>query len=236
MKTAVLSDIHANLFALEAVLQDCKEKSVDSYIFLGDLIMAGNRPKEVYDLLCDIKPLVWLKGDTDGWLDEIDGTFLPVNDTEKRLLKMYEYSVKRLTIHELEQIKAKKIFELFSFNEHILCLCHGDPYSHSNAIQVEPNSSVFDRYINDFLFSCLLCGHTHIPLNIEYKDRHFINFGSISMPSDGSNRAYYGIIDFKNGNNIQFHHCEFDFTKFVKDLKDSKYPGTDLILCKYTGV
>ena len=71
MKCAVLSDIHGNLRAFEAVLADAKASGADSIIFLGDLIFMGLDPQLCYDLLMEQKPIVAIKGNTDEFLEHI---------------------------------------------------------------------------------------------------------------------------------------------------------------------
>ena len=65
MRLAVLGDIHGNIRAFEAVLNDAKASKADQVIFLGDLVVMGLDPQLCFDLLMEQNPLVMIKGNTD---------------------------------------------------------------------------------------------------------------------------------------------------------------------------
>jgi len=65
MKIAIISDIHGNLTALNAVLQDIEKQGIENFFFLGDLVMNGPNPREVMEIIEDLGPEVWIKGNTD---------------------------------------------------------------------------------------------------------------------------------------------------------------------------
>jgi predicted phosphodiesterase len=72
MKIALISDIHSNLFAFDAVLKDLSLQSVDLTIFLGDLVYGGIYPRECLSKLMNISPLITIKGNADGRFDDFD--------------------------------------------------------------------------------------------------------------------------------------------------------------------
>ena len=65
MKIAVFSDVHANISALEAILNDIQSSNIDLYAFLGDLVINGPSPKQVFETIRKLNPGVWIKGNTD---------------------------------------------------------------------------------------------------------------------------------------------------------------------------
>ena len=96
MRIAVLSDIHANVLALEAVYSDIKKQNIDLTVFLGDLVMTGPRPNEALTLLKEINPFIWLQGNTDNWLEEITNNFVPKTDNEAFCKILRDYSFQYL--------------------------------------------------------------------------------------------------------------------------------------------
>ena len=72
MKIALISDIHANIYAFEAVLKDIRKQNVDMTVFLGDIALGDLYPRECLSLLLDIQPLQVIKGNADGAFEEID--------------------------------------------------------------------------------------------------------------------------------------------------------------------
>src|SRR5690625_7210922 len=73
MRYLVLSDIHANLTALEAVIEDAANVHYDAVISLGDVVGYGNRPEECVQLLKELRPVVTLLGNHDELLPEPSG-------------------------------------------------------------------------------------------------------------------------------------------------------------------
>lgn len=65
MNIAVISDVHGNYKALKCVIDDIKNKKINSVIVLGDIIFSGNEPQKCFDTIKKLKPLVWIKGNTD---------------------------------------------------------------------------------------------------------------------------------------------------------------------------
>jgi len=86
MDIAVLADIHGDYGALRAVLDDMERCGADDAIVLGDVIFPGETPQECFDALKSLKPLAWVRGNTDDWLNEIREGFAPSNDIERRVL------------------------------------------------------------------------------------------------------------------------------------------------------
>jgi Predicted phosphoesterase len=161
MRIAVLSDIHANLYALESVIADIKSRNVDSYVFLGDLVMTGSRPKEVYELVKELNPMVWIKGNTDGWIDEINNSFVPQNDNEKRIVSMFEYSKTKLDESSLSTIREKPISIPFVNDGFTFLFCHGNPNSYSEGVKSITGKDTLNQLIQSYPFDYMICGHTH---------------------------------------------------------------------------
>jgi len=134
MKMAVLSDIHANIFALEAVVKDIKRQKVDVIVCLGDLVMTGSRPAECYALMESLEPEVWIKGNTDDWFSEVDEAFQPANDREKRIEDLTQWSKDKLTTDQKEYLISLPINKEYNFNGIPITFCHGSPFSYSQAL------------------------------------------------------------------------------------------------------
>ena len=65
MKYAIISDIHGNLEALEAVLEVCRMEKVDQYVCLGDVVGYNANPKECLDIVRALPELTIVKGNHD---------------------------------------------------------------------------------------------------------------------------------------------------------------------------
>jgi putative phosphoesterase len=237
MRIAVLSDIHANALALEAAYSDIKKQKTDLTVFLGDLVMTGPRPSEAFNLLKEIKPFIWLQGNTDNWLEEINNEFIPKNDNEVFCKALRDYSFQYLNTNNIEEIISRPIKQEFVYGETLITFCHGSPTSFSQAILMNTDKEKLDTIISSTSARVICCGHTHIKTNIKYKNTSIINFGSISIPgNDYSKMARYGIIEIDNNDRVSFECKEvpFDIDMLFRDMKERQFPGLDRLKEKYS--
>ena len=85
MKIGILADIHGNIFALNEVLKDARKEDINQFIILGDILMVGPAPAEVFKIIKGLKPICWIKGNTDMWLEEMEENWNPITNKEKEL-------------------------------------------------------------------------------------------------------------------------------------------------------
>lgn len=202
-KIVILSDIHGNLSALEAVIRDMEGKNYhpDALVILGDNINYGMRPNEVIASLKDIsekyKVIVNLCGNHEKALMDGDTTHF----STERGKKILDFTRNILTVESMRyiaQLTTDGIKDLIICNKKFLFV-HGnisDPY------WGKLNCETF----NDFRYSSfdyVISGHTHIPQMIEYffsinnpkyrnkKRTVFLNPGSVGQPRNHNPEAQY---------------------------------------------
>ena len=183
MKLAVLSDIHGNFRALEAVLQDAR---------LGvDLIIVSWRPcilmgliPTMFDLLMSYKPLVTIKGNTDAQIEGVKA-IKPNDEEEKLWRKFVRYTDIRLKPETKTTIKSWPIVQRGEIGEDPFIFCHGSPYSFDEAIteDIDPKSELYTKLMAEDA-SVILCGHTHIPADFMLGDKRIINPGAVGYSFD----------------------------------------------------
>lgn len=196
MKVAVISDIHGNRLALEAVLDDIASQSVDATINLGDLLSGPMQPAETCRILMDAGfPTV--RGNHDRLL------------VEQPLEKMD--NVDRFAAGQLSDAQRAWIGELpatLTIDE--LFLCHGTPTSDvdpwiddwfEGRNTTLPSESSIEKKASGLDFPVLLCGHTHIPHVVRLRDgRMIINPGAVGLQLvRGAPDARYAILERRNG-------------------------------------
>lgn len=215
MRLVLLSDIHANVTALQAVLKDIEGiGKFDSYALLGDLVNYGPRPNEVIDMVKQLsKPLlVNLWGNHEysifgGSLDKFatDRGRAVLNYTNTILTEESKTYLDNYLNHqgkeEIEIIDSRILF------------VHGnlDDFFWGKFGIDKMNDERYAEY--DFVIS----GHSHVPYyveyffscdNLEYRNKKrtiFINPGSVGQPRNHNPFAQYGILDLKTGN--YEHRC-----------------------------
>ena len=206
MKIALLSDIHSNLEAFDAVMVDISRRGVGRIGFLGDIVGYGPDPKECLSL-SRIFSFMILGNHDDAILYNSTETF------NKRAKTAIEWTQGILKKDQDFVDHIKKNFVTEHYEDGIL-FCHGSPIDHTRDY-VFPDIG-FDmpkvRKIFRKIDWLAFCGHTHhpgvlmpngeffYPDEIDYyyvvsDDKAIINVGSVGQPRDGDTRACYAIYD-----------------------------------------
>ena len=181
MKVAVISDVHGNMPALQAVLDEIGDMQI---YCAGDLVGYGTQPNEVIETLWE-RNAVCIMGNHDYAV--VKGHKYPEN---KLIEENWKWTKSVLTKSNLTYLKHLKT----EYDEENILMVHGSPKDPINEYIYDLDLQ-FDDLIPEFGEDILIFGHTHIPVNREYKGRLFLNPGSIGQPRDGDKRASYAVLD-----------------------------------------
>ena len=197
MRIAVISDVHGNRLALEAVLDDIAVASVDSTVNLGDMVSGPMEPSSTAEMLMDAD-FATIRGNHERWLLERTPHALDPVD--------------RFTMTQLEQRHldwfARLPATLSVAGE--IYMCHGTPTSDSEpwldnwwqGRSTElPDEAQVSAKADGLDYSVLLCGHTHLARAVRLRDgRLIVNPGSVGLQiNHGSPDARYAIIERRDG-------------------------------------
>ncbi|MFQ5606759.1 MAG: metallophosphoesterase family protein [Candidatus Zixiibacteriota bacterium] len=225
MRIAFISDVHANLEALQATLSDIQKKKVDSIHFLGDAVGYGCDPNACVGLIdqsCEIK-----------LLGNHDFAALGLESTEhfnEIASVSLEWTRKELTDRSLALMAD---FELESVSDE-LHLVHASPRAPELWEYVLTIQEAREQF--ECTESGLLCvGHSHVPtaftltpegslsqrtvneMELEPGNRHILNVGSVGQPRDHDPRACYVTLDTDKAL-IRYHRVEYDVAKTVSRM------------------
>ena len=225
MKRAILSDIHANVLAFEAVLRDVEHVKVQEVVCLGDVVGYGARPKQCIDYVR--KYFAWsLRGNHEKGL-------LSASEAERfsaRARDALDWTRRLLDAPDDAENVARMDFLRAMAEKHVeddLLFCHGSPrlpvdeYCYPNLGERHPERM---KLIFEMLAHVVFVGHTHLPgvlaedgsfetpadLGNEYEigpGKAIINVGSVGQPRDRNPRASYVILD---GNTVVFRRVQYD--------------------------
>lgn len=228
MKLAILSDIHGNLPALEAIYKDLKKEKVDAVIFLGDLVFSGLFPQECFDILTDLNPSCCIKGNTDANIEEFN-KFIPTNSIEEKILKISRETDEKLNKKSKEIIKSWPISKRLNFKNFESIACHGSPLNFKEAINSKMSNfeNVKKKLIKENI-SFLFCGHTHIAEIICFNNITLVNPGGIGYSLDYDNRASYAIITLKNNNFFyQIKKIDYNINYYIQLIENNPLYGKE---------
>lgn len=178
MRLAVISDIHGNIVALEAVLADIKRRGADLVINCGDLCNSPLWPRETFDLLETLK-LTTVRGNHDRWMAE-----LPVAEMSPALLYTYD----QLGPERRKTLGALPVNHRL---EPDILMCHGTPTddyeylleeNHEGTLRLARSDLVAKR-LGDVSASLVVCGHSHTQgMALAPNGSLIVNPGSVGCP------------------------------------------------------
>lgn len=231
MRIAVLADIHGNIYALQSVMEDIYRNNIDEVIFLGDLVLNGLYPKECFQLLHELKPTVLIKGNTDGWFDELDENWLLQENKDSGIFNRYKFLIDHLTKEEINQIKKFSLPQMVIRDSVGIFCCHGSPRSYSEKVLENMSDEDLSMTINDLNAEVVLVAHTHIRMDINRLGKRLVNPGAVGYSFDGDTRAAYGILEVIH-NKILYEqrNIEYDRNRYIQDLAQSNTGFSDNVI------
>ncbi len=207
MRYGLISDIHGNLEALEAVLKDMEKERVDTYLCVGDIVGYGANPKECIEIVKSLKAEVLIAGNHEwGVLG-----FLGLDYFNQYAREAVVWTKGVLSHAELEYLKS---FKLTSVDKDIT-LVHGSLDEPKEFYYIF-NSENADLTLRIQKTQVSFVGHSHFPgifcydgmasvkidgmkTKIEPDKKYLMNIGSIGQPRDSDPRAAFGIYDEDDG-------------------------------------
>ena len=185
----VLSDVHANLEALEAVFRDAEDRGVTVFINAGDSVGFGPCPNEVVELLCE-KNVLSIQGNYD--LEVLEGK----TDAKGEKKVAYKFAKKELTTTAecyLNSLPRELHLEVGGKK---LLVTHGSPKSIDEHIYPNTPLKRLNTLAGDAKADVIIVGHSHEQFQREANGTCFINPGSVGRPGDGNPQAAYAVLTF----------------------------------------
>lgn len=194
MRFAVLSDIHGNLPALQAVFGDLAEQGFDRLIVAGDYI-GGPQPVEAINLLLEYAPIM-ISGNSDTNLLRLRKGEAPegwYDSHQFALLRWAERNVDDRTLDILQSLPEQESITLLDSDT--IRVVHGSPRDQYESIFPLSAPDTLETAFAQIEENILICGHTHVPWVIERKDRIALNPGAVGGPLNGQVGANYAILE-----------------------------------------
>jgi predicted phosphodiesterase len=250
LKYALISDIHGNLHALQAVIADAEEQGVQKYLFLGDYIEDLPWPNEVVETIQKLKDSIVIRGNKEDYLANLQKE----NQAEwvcEQFAPIY-WNYRELRPENLEYlISLPKVNEIIVENGEVITLSHSSkifyqkpkilpfhssyyltrmsekPFTHQEYLEfscesvLEHSETVSE--LKKFQKGIHCFGHNHLQWFMQINDTWHINPGSCGMPLDFNTKAPYTIIEpRKDGWIIEERRVSYDINKTIEALKASE--------------
>ncbi|MDX6766587.1 MAG: metallophosphoesterase family protein [Candidatus Methylacidiphilales bacterium] len=230
MKVALISDIHSNLEALEAVLEDCRKQGLEEFVCLGDIVGYGADPGPCVERIMALKCPA-LKGNH----DEEASSNAPLGAYSELAQAGMAYSREVLSREHKKWLGSRPM----------KLKLHGASMVHSSLFEPEEWHYIIDglsaelHFMNQKMQVCFY-GHTHVPcfwekidevvLNLSPKSvtvhkgpYYLFNVGSVGQPRDKNNKACYAIwnpVEQK----VTYRRVPYDYEKTQKKIRQAGLP------------
>ena len=211
-RVALISDIHGNIDALEAVLEDAKRSGLELFLNAGDAVGFGIYPTQVVETLRS--PV---------FLSVVGNVDLETLEEMNHRPSKSSSSVQELAVGELSPIDAAylqslpKQLRLEVYGRKVL-VTHGSPESVDEHIYPDTPERRLRQVAAEASVDLIVTGHTHLQMNREIDGVRFLNPGSVGRPVDGDPRAEYAILNF-DPLTVEFRRVEYDVETLADEMR-----------------
>ncbi len=223
MKVALISDVHGNLAALEAVLSDAHRRGVDAIWCAGDLTGYGPQPDEVIKRLRR-ENVVSIAGNFDRKVLAVGEGKRPKTRThEKKLAVLWAW--RHLSAGSRHWVASLAEEERFELEGKRLLLTHGSPAHPEEYVDERTSERRLTELAAIAGADVIISGHSHRPAFREHYGVTFINPGSVGRPDDGNARAAYAVLEISPRLfRVTHHRLRYDVNKTVGEIRRRELP------------
>lgn len=190
---ALIYDVHGNLPALDAVLDDAAAAGAMHHLLGGDYCMLGPQPAETLARLHGLPAdTIWLRGNTERWVRHPESGDIPFP------------AIADACRHVADAIGHAEVSELAALPQMLtdvpvagaagVIFCHASPGSDMIGFFPQPADGDGAAATSDREANTIVCGHTHMQFRREVGVVEVINPGSVGLPLDGDTRAAYALL------------------------------------------
>ena len=227
MRVAVLNDIHANLPALEAVLEDVRAESVDRIVVGGDVI-PGPMPRETLARLLDLEvPVDFIYGNGEVVvLERMAGRDAAIVPEQHR--PIVRWTAEQLPDYHSVLGGWPKTVRLDVAGLGSVLFCHATPRDENEIFtRLTPEERVLPMFegVNEDI---VVCGHTHMQFDRMVGTVRVINAGSVGMPF-GVPGADWLLL----GPGVELRHTDYDLSAAAAKIRATAYPEAEDIALNY---
>jgi len=216
MLLGIISDVHANLPALHAVIDDAP--SLDMIIHAGDVVGYNPYPSRVIAQFQKLQ-IDSIQGNHDTAV--LNG---PPNTFSDDAAAAIYWTTEKLNEQDRSYLRALPREHSFTVDETEITVVHG--FIDSTNEYVYPTEITMDHFERvDNSTDILIYGHTHYPLITRVNGTTLLNPGSVGQPRDGDWRPSYAVLDTETAT-VCLHRCRYNVEKVINLITDSNLPTT----------
>jgi predicted phosphodiesterase len=219
-RLAAIYDIHGNLPALEAVLEEIRAAGVDHVVVGGD-VLPGPMPRETLACLADLNiPASFIMGNGDREVLEqkkgVESAIIP-----EQFREMMRWVAGQLDENLVEWISTWPMITRAQVQElGDLLFCHATPRSDTEMFSSQTSEAVLQPIFEGIGEPIVVCGHTHRQFDRMIVKTRVINAGSVGMPFDATG-AYWLLL----GPDAELRRTDYNLARAAERIAHTNYPG-----------
>ena len=207
MRVAALYDLHGNLPALDAVLEEVQAGAVDAVVCGGDVVW-GPLPGETLHRI-EEAATHFVRGNADRHVAEGEGS------------EPTRWCAERLTQEERERLGAwAERVELDVDGIGRVLFCHASPYDDEAGFTEATPEQIAAPLLEGVDADLVVCGHTHAQFDLRFGGVRVVNAGSVGMPAEGRRGAFWALL----GPEVKLRRTDYDVDAALPLLLDSGFP------------
>ncbi|MGA7670240.1 MAG: metallophosphoesterase family protein [Nitrolancea sp.] len=238
MRIAIISDVHGNIHALDAVLADLDATGpFDEIVYAGDIAFNGAFPSECIDRIRE-RGYRAVRGNTDEALVEMakgPSYEMSVTDDAQRhtpaLQVLDRWANDRLSTEQIDFLAGWPLrIDIQGSDRKTLTICHATPWSAHVTVFGDSNEDVARQMLDHADSQAVCYGHIHVQYRREIDNRLLCAVGSIGAPFDGDPRAAYAVMTNDGaGWDVEFRRVAYDTGAAYNGLMNSSLPNHEKV-------
>ena len=216
MKIALLSDIHGNHYALEAVLESVARQNISSLIVLGDMVGYYYKPDVVLRMLRDFQTF-WIRGNHEVILKGLRDKVLNPEVVRMKYGSGASIALEKLSSDQIDMLVRLPDSRHLEIEGVSFTLCHGSPFDPNRYVYPDASTALLAECTSAVKSDFLLMGHTHYPFSNAQSGVVIVNPGSVGQPRDQSAGASWAVIDTEN-KSVVFKQTPYPTSELIHEI------------------
>lgn len=230
MKIGIVSDIHNNVVALDAVLQEFDKQNCEKIVCAGDIIGIGPYPEETVQKMMSIPHLVAVRGNHEKYLLEGMPSQYPNDEgmgyEEMEYHKWEHGCLTKSSINFLGGLPYRLDLSEHGINISVMHYCMNQENQYVHYIPRPTESDLFSLF-PETEQDIVIYGHNHVRTICHSQNKWFINSGSLGCPAKERNIARAAILEITENKHVSVQRIDvqYDVFKVLEDIERLKYPA-----------
>lgn len=214
VRVAIISDVHANLVALDTVLGVIDDMGIERIICSGDIVGYYPFPNQVIDR--------FREREIESILGNHDRATIDINTVGMNRLAAaaIRWTTANITSHNIDYLKGLGNSMHVRINDTTVALYHGSPRDDDEYLY---EADLFPELLEMSGSEVLIVGHTHMPYVRNLGEGTIINPGSVGQPRDGDARASFAVINMET-NIVEIKRVEYDIDRVMSAVEGKNLP------------